>query len=303
MPDNRHEFRPILEALEKLGHKDVLLHVKSSLESLAKDLKNKDEHTLKLNRELRQAQQTLKKMEDIRSEFVAICAHDLRSPLSGIMSFLEILKLDGDKLAPREIKDIYQRMERSGEHMLDLINDLLDLGNMESGKIHLCPEPIYLSHICKEALEHAKARMENKDIHSKLNVQSGELRVKLDPQKALQIVNNLLSNAIKFTPRSGSIELNIAIKDRQMQLEVKDSGQGIKPEELDQIFERFQKTSTQATEGEKGSGLGLSIVHQLVDLQHGKIQVKSTVGKGTSFILSFGIAESTKLLELFGGKK
>lgn len=292
-----------MDAIRKLGSEDLAQEIETKFEELNQSLTRKDDHVLKLNREIRRLDESLTQMEDIRREFVSICAHDLRSPLSSILSFLDILRVDGEKLTKKDLNDIYKRMENSGNSMLNLIGDLLDLGSIESGKMNLMLEPIFLSHTCKEALSNSKGHMDSKEILPTLKIGPGELRVKLDPQKALQIVNNLLSNAIKFTPRGGTIELIISTHDRYMHLEVKDSGQGIPQEEVDLIFERFQKTSTQATEGEAGSGLGLSIVHQLVELHHGKIEVKSKVGQGTSFIIIFPVAESTKLVELFSGKK
>ena len=303
MQDKQQDLIKAIDAIRKLGQDELAGQIQSQIRELEHHLERKEDHVLKLNRELKNLNNSLKQMEEIRNEFVGICAHDLRSPIIGILNFLEILKLDGKTLPGKEVADIYKRMENAGKHMLELINDLLDLGNMESGKINLILEPIFLSHSCKEAIAHAKARLESKEIIPTLKVGTGELRVKLDPQKALQIINNLLSNAIKFTPRGGHIELNISTNERYMRLEIKDSGQGIPPNELDVIFERFQKTSTQATEGEKGSGLGLSIVHQLVELHQGNIEVKSKVGQGTSFTLIFPVAESKKLVDLFSGKK
>ncbi len=303
MHKKQQDTQAFLDSLNQSGQQNLSSKLKPIFEGLEHEIERKEDHILKLHRELRQVKKSLEGMDEIRNEFISICAHDLRSPLSGIISFLEILRVDGKQLPQREIDDIHKRMERSSSHMLSLINDLLDLGNMNSGKFNITPEPIFLSHICKEGLEHSKARMESKEIQSKITIGNGELRVKLDPQKSLQILNNLISNAIKFTPRGGIIELNIQTSDRLMTLEVKDSGQGIPPEEVEKIFEKFQKTSTQATEGEKGSGLGLSIVYQLVELQQGKIEVKSKVGQGTSFFISFPVAESTKLLDLFSGKK
>ena len=303
MQDKHPNIQPVLEALKKVSQKDLAEKAETAFSNILSEIDRKESHILNLHRELRQVKETLEGVNEIRNEFISVCAHDLRSPLSGMMSFIEILKMDGAKLPQREIDDIYRRIEKSGSHMLSLINDLLDLGNIDSGKINIAPEPIFLSHVCKEAIDYARGRMESKQIQAKLEISSSELRVKMDPQKAMQILNNLISNAIKFTPRGGTVTLKIQPKDRHIELEVRDSGQGIPPEEIDKIFERFQKTSTVATEGEKGSGLGLSIVHQLVTLQKGKIQVKSKVGEGTSFLLTFPVAESSKLLDLFSGKQ
>lgn len=255
------------------------------------------------SRELRQARTSLAQFDDLRNEFLSICAHDLKSPTGTILSFIEILSSEWQKLPPREVENILVRISRAGHHMMGLITDLLDMVHIESGKMQIHPKPMMLSELCRETLATMSVRFEQKEIKTILNSETGELRINMDPQKGTQIITNLLSNAIKFTPRGGEVHVTIAPENKKMKLEIRDTGQGIPEEELDKLFKQFSRTSTKATEGEAGSGLGLSIVQQLVDLHQGKIEVKSKKGVGTSFLLTFPVAENPVLMKLFSGKK
>jgi signal transduction histidine kinase len=293
---------PQLSRLVKQGPGDGLVSQQQFL-ALQEELRLTSERAEQSARELIKAKKLLNDWERQKNEMLSICAHDLKSPTSSILSFLDILRDSGHQLPPQEVAKIIERMDRAGRHMWALINDLLDSTHLESGKISLHKEPLLLSHLCKEVMEHSKAKADAKDIEISLQVAVAELKISLDHQKALQIINNLLSNALKFTPRGGKIYMRVASKDHRTTLEIEDSGQGIPPDELSKIFQKFQQTSTKATEGEKGSGLGLSIVQQLVELHDGKISVQSTLGKGTIFRLEFPVVESSVLLKLFSGKK
>ena len=291
----------LLKRLESQAPEDTH-KLQKYFDSAREELRHIQERLDQTSRELIKSKKQLTDWERQKNEMLSICAHDLKSPTSSIVSFLEILR-DSRQLPAAEIANIHDRMDRAARHMWALINDLLDSTHLESGKISLQKEPSLLSQLCKEVLEHSKGKADQKDIEISLHVAVGELKVSLDHQKGLQIVNNLISNALKFTPRGGQIFLRVMSKDHRSALEIEDTGQGIPPDEVDQIFQKFQQTSTKATEGEKGSGLGLSIVQQLVELHDGKISVQSILGKGTIFRLDFPVTESSVLLKLFSGKK
>jgi signal transduction histidine kinase len=282
------------EIIEKINNE--IQSVQDRHDNLQFELQKSFKELKSVKKELQQSQQT-------QSELISTCAHDLKSPVGSILSYLEILDEDWKSMKSSEIRGIFKRMTRAGNHMLDLIDDLLEIGKIDQGKTHFQLEPVLLSDLCDEALNNIRGTMEQKEIAQELNVGKGELRVKLDLQKGMQIINNLLSNAVKFTPRGGVIQVNIEHKDKRVYMEIKDNGQGIPPEELEGIFGKFQTTSVRSTEGEKSTGLGLTIVKQLVDLHKGEINVKSKVGQGTSFTVSLPVVEHTQLLKLFSGKK
>ncbi len=300
---------PVRSAIEKLkavnnGQAEAEIRLLEEwLHAHEKEREHQEHRSGELLRDLSGARHALSELNKLQSEFVSICAHDLRSPTNSILSFIEILLDDGEHMPARERAAILERMARAGRHMLDLISDLLDMVQIESGKYRLQPEPLLLSQLGHESLIALKGSFDNKEIKASLTVGTGELKVKLDHQKGLQILNNLLSNALKFTPRGGSVEILIENRGRMVELEVRDSGPGIPEAELPKMFEKFTKLSTQATEGEKSTGLGLTIVKQLLDLHKGEIRVKSKVGAGTSFFVLLPIAESPELLKLFSGKR
>ena len=255
------------------------------------------------SREMRRLQASMGQLDKIKKEFVSVCAHDLKSPTNNIISFVDILNRDWQSMSKKEIDSILERIQRAGNQMMSLIANLLDMSHIESGKQQFEPRPMLLSQLCQEALAGGAAKFANKEIHTELHVQRGELRVSIDSQKGSQIINNLLGNALKFTPRGGQVGIYIVPNGRSMVMEIRDSGQGIPEEEQQKLFKQFSKTSTRATEGEAGSGLGLSIVHQLVDMHHGGVTVSSQKGRGSSFFVSLPCAEAPALLKLFSGRK
>lgn len=290
---NEKEKESISTALEDWkNHMRSMMEEKSEIET----------RLSQTSRELRQTQAALNELNRIKDEFVSTCAHDLRSPVSNMMGFLDILREEGPRLKSHELEDIYSRMEKAGLFMQELINDLLDMVRIESGKLEIHPSPILLSQICKDLIREMESSFQAKEIRLSFEYASGELRVLLDPHKGQQILRNLLSNALKFTPKGGEVRVSIRNKDKSVEFEVRDSGPGIPAEEQDKLFQSFSKTSVKPTGGEKSSGLGLAIVKQLVDLHKGSIRVRSEPGKGTSFVVQLPVSESPTLLKLFSGK-
>lgn len=252
--------------------------------------------------EARRLQQQLAEAERVKNDFVSVCAHDLRSPTNSMLSFLEILAAEGDHMPRQEREEVMRRMQRSGKHMLALIADLLEMVQIESGRAGLAPRPVLVSQVCREALAQLAGSFESKEIACGLDVRRGELKVSLDEKKGLQVAHNLLSNALKFTPRGGRVDVVVETRGKTVAVDVADTGPGIPEEELGRLFQKFARLSTRATDGEKGSGLGLTIVKQIVDLHGGNISVRSSVGKGTTFTVVLPVVESAALLKLFGGK-
>jgi signal transduction histidine kinase len=269
---------------------------------LQEQLESSESARAHAERELQRSAKRMAKVEKEVEESMAICAHDLKSPINSVISFIEILNMEGNRLGQREIKNVYERLNRTGRHMRDMIDDLLDTSTMTAGKVELDLQPQLLSNLCRDAIDHASGAIQDKEIEIDLQVKAPELKVKMDSAKGLQILSNLLSNSLKFTPRGGKVTFHVSSANKRTTLRIQDTGQGIPSDELDAIFEKFKQTSTRSTEGEKGAGLGLSIVQQLVTLHQGTVQVESQVGKGTTFELVFPVAESPVLLKIFSGK-
>jgi signal transduction histidine kinase len=272
-------------------------------ESLRADLRLSHERVEELSQALAESKKIIQDREKQWNEMLSVCAHDLKSPLSSIMSFIDILRSEGRRMSRDELTGVHDRIERAGHHMWELINDLLDASQLESGEIKLTKEMVLISQLCRDVLQHVNAKAEAKGIKLQLKVPPGELKISLDPKKGMQILDNLLSNALKFTPRGGQITVRVMTESNKTLLIVEDTGQGIAAEELELLFKRFRQTSTKSTDGERGTGLGLSIVNQLVALHSGQITVDSKVGQGSRFQLSFPVAESSALMKLFCGQK
>jgi signal transduction histidine kinase len=220
-----------------------------------------------------------------KSEFLANMSHELRTPLNAILGFSQVLrqKLFGELNAKQEeyLEDILS----SGNHLLSLINDVLDLSKVEAGQIELQSAQFSL----REALERGVVMI--REYATKNGIQLG---LQLDPQVELvtaderrirQVIFNLLSNAVKFTPTGGRIDVASARVDGHVEISVTDTGPGIAPEDQERIFEEFQQTDAGIRQRE-GTGLGLALSRRLVELHGGRIWVESEAGKGSRFIFS-----------------
>jgi signal transduction histidine kinase len=239
--------------------------------------------------EIQKQAEEIKKLADLKDELLGITAHDLRTPLTIIHGYAQLLRMTiqegiGD---PARIEEDLKTIERTSFEMTNLLNDLLDIKTIEAGKIKLAPErarPRDLVYDCFN-LHHLWAR--SKGIDLRVRVEEGLPDIVVDPKRIAQALNNLVSNAIKFSRKGDSIVLAASRTGEGIEFAVEDTGQGIAPEDLLKIFGKYeQSTSSKATANERGTGLGLAIVKKLVELHGGKIAVKSVPGKGSRFSFS-----------------
>jgi PAS domain S-box-containing protein len=230
-----------------------------------------------------------------KSEFMASMSHELRTPLNGIIGFSEFL-VDGKPgaLNPKQ-KEYLQDILNSGRHLLQLINDVLDLAKVEAGKIELIPEVFALGKAIGEVCSVAGPIAQKKQIIVGVSIAPELTEVMLDQMRFKQVVYNLLSNALKFTDGGGRVEIHCAANGSDsFKLAVKDTGIGIKAEDLTRLFKEFEQIESGAARRYEGTGLGLALTRKIVEMQGGCINVSSEVGKGTTFTvilpLSFGKA-------------
>ncbi|HEY3855051.1 MAG TPA: ATP-binding protein [Verrucomicrobiae bacterium] len=219
-----------------------------------------------------------------KSEFLASMSHELRTPLNGIIGFSEFLA-DG---MPGPLNSKQQEylgdILNSGRHLLQLINDVLDLAKVEAGKIDIVPETFTLRRALAEVRSVSEPLAQKKNIQVSLAVDSELNQVTLDQKRFKQVVYNLLSNAVKFTDGGGNVEINcVACGGQQLKLSVRDSGIGIKPENLKRLFKEFEQIESGTARRYEGTGLGLALTRKIVEMQGGSICVASEVGKGTTF--------------------
>ena len=217
-----------------------------------------------------------------KSEFLANMSHELRTPLNAIIGFSEVLgeRMFGELNEKQEeyLKDIHA----SGQHLLSLINDILDLSKIEAGRMELELTDFDLPATLDNALTLVRERAGRRGIALVLTVDERLAQVRADERKVRQVVLNLLSNAIKFTPEGGGIDVRAVPVDGMVEISVRDTGVGIAPEDQEAIFEEFRQVGTAAKKVE-GTGLGLALSRKFVDLHGGRIWVTSQVGTGSAF--------------------
>jgi len=236
----------------------------------------------RLFREIEDKSRQLEVASQHKSEFLANMSHELRTPLNAIIGFSEVLseKMFGELNEKQEeySKDIHA----SGQHLLSLINDILDLSKIEAGRMELELTEFDLPTAIENALMLVRERAGRRSIelHTKIDNQVGQIQA--DERKVRQVVLNLLSNAIKFTPEGGRIEVLATPKGGLVEVSVSDTGIGIAPEDQEKVFEEFRQVGTAAKKVE-GTGLGLTLCRKFVELHGGRIWVKSQEGVGSTF--------------------
>lgn len=255
----------------------------------------------KMQRELKTTNKELERVAKLKDEFLGIAAHDMRTPLTGIKGACELL-LDGyvGTLSPEQL-ELVQLVDRQGRYMLDLINDILDVTKIESGKINLALEDHDLVSFLGEQANAVALWARTKGIEIRTEVSEGLPPVPLDAERVGQVLNNLISNAIKFSDPGSSVTLSAVRDDDQVEIAVHDTGQGMPPEDLDKVFRAFTQASSRATGGEKGTGLGLAIVKKLVELHGGRVGVRSEVGKGSEFFFTLPLVAPQQPQEVAAG--
>jgi signal transduction histidine kinase/DNA-binding response OmpR family regulator len=244
--------------------------------------------------ELQTLNQELARANKLKSEFLANVSHELRTPLSAIIGFSQIL-LDGiDGPLNEEQQQDVQQVNKSGQSLLGLINQILDLSKIEAGKMELALERVDLHEVVAQVVESMRPLAQEKGLQIEVRLPSDVPAVEADPARVKQIVINLLSNAIKFTEK-GQIEIRAQPSGRMLRVSVKDTGIGISPEAQKLIFEEFVQGDGSSTRRHGGTGLGLSIVRKLVEMHGGAITVISEPGMGSTFTFTVPVVKQVPL--------
>jgi signal transduction histidine kinase/CheY-like chemotaxis protein len=245
------------------------------------------------NERLQEANEHLQELDEQRARFLNIAAHDLRNPLAGIQSLLQLVQ---EKRGTQEQLDEYLQMALGEVHRLGrLLNDLLDLSRLGAGMVTLDLKPLQLTEMVRSALVGQRPVIEERKHTVQLAVPDDLPPVEADPDRLLQILDNLIGNAAKYTSEGGTITIFAERHDQEVWTTVRDTGIGIPEAELDSIFQPFQRASTTRHDG-LGAGLGLSITRQLVERHGGRIWVESEPGQGSTFTFSLPIASPAPLV-------
>jgi signal transduction histidine kinase len=236
----------------------------------------------------------MKRTDEFKNEFVANISHEFRTPLICIQKSIMAVRdeLKGAPLTDHQI-NYFEIALRNAKRLEKMVNDILDISKIQSGKMTLRYEIFFVQHLVRDVKNMFAVWGRDKQIEISENVSGDTLPVEADQERLTQVLINLVSNALKFTPRGGKITLEAKIIEKSdvqqkedegaLQIGVRDTGPGIPPDDLKKLFQKFSHASTTATEGEKGSGLGLTIAKEIVQLHGGRIWVESEVGKGTYF--------------------
>jgi signal transduction histidine kinase len=246
----------------------------------------------RMNDELRRLYGELETASRHKSEFLANMSHELRTPLNAILGFSQVLeqKLFGE-LNPRQEEYVGDILS-SGNHLLALINDVLDLSKVEAGQIELEVEPFSLRESVERAVAMVRERASKNGVTVATAIQPEVQVVEADERRIRQVLFNLLSNAAKFTPSGGRIDVTAVRVAGEIEVAVSDTGPGIAPADQDRIFEEFQQTEVGAKQRE-GTGLGLALSKRLVELHGGRIWVESELGSGSLFVFTLPVGPAT----------
>ncbi len=232
--------------------------------------------------ELEERNLRIQEANRLKSEFLANMSHELRTPLNAIIGFAELMH--NGKIPPENHREYLGDILNSSHHLLRLINDILDLAKVESGKMEFNPEPLLLPDVIAEVKDILRSLSAEKRIRFDLQIHPELKEVVLDPSKFKQVLYNYLSNAIKFSPDGGRVQIRISSEgDREFRLEVEDAGIGIAPKNLPLLFMEFQQLDAGAAKKYQGTGLGLALTKRIVEAQGGRVEVRSIQGRGSVF--------------------
>ncbi|HEU0169474.1 MAG TPA: GAF domain-containing sensor histidine kinase [Chloroflexota bacterium] len=220
-----------------------------------------------------------------KSEFLANMSHELRTPLNAIIGYSELLREDAEAVQPQMVSDL-DKIDGAAKHLLALINDILDLSKVESGKMELHVAPFSLPEALQLVVGMVRGRAAERGVQLALNIDSQVGEIEADQLKFKQIVLNLLSNAIKFTPERGKVEVTARIEGPEVFVSVSDSGVGIAHEDQARVFEDFEQVWTAEAAKREGTGLGLPLAKRFVELHGGRLWLDSALGKGSTFTFS-----------------
>jgi signal transduction histidine kinase len=231
-----------------------------------------------------------KKEESLKTDFVSLSSHQLRTPLSAVKWFTEILLTQrAGKLSKKQLEYL-QEIHRSNERAIALVNDLLQVSRVQEKKIHLDLVEMDMPSLVSEVVEANRAAMTNNSITYNFEIVKGPLpRIFVDKIKTRRILQILITNAVKYTPRGGRLEVKLKNGNDQMECSIADTGVGIPADEQGRVFEKFFRSSNAIKIQTDGTGLGLFIAKALVEAQKGKIWFDSAEGKGTTFYFSLPV--------------
>lgn len=248
------------------------IHAHLTIRQQQKHLEERNKELLQLNQE--------------KSEFLGIVSHDLKSPLSGILGFTQLLKYYRGSFSDVEVGEFIDGVESSVKRMLDLVQNLLDVNQLETGKMTFSFQAVDLANCMFESLYRYRWEIETKSLQSHFDFPRGKYLVYADERAITQILDNLVSNAIKYSPKGKNIYIEFSAEENRIRCTIRDEGQGLTDEDKKRLFGKFTRLSAKPTGGENSTGLGLSIVKKLIGAMQGRVWAESQgKSQGSTFTI------------------
>ena len=262
----------LMEVQERRKFEDALLEARQAAD--------------RANEDLEKQRSAAEEANHAKSNFLAVMSHELRTPLNAIGGYVQLLEMGVHGPVTDEQLEALGRIDRAQRHLLRLINDVLNLSRIEAGRVTYVAEPFSLAHVVSSVLPMVEPQLESKKLHFDSAVPN-DLTALADQEKVQQILLNLITNAIKFTPEEGKVRVDGGeYPDRRVYLRVKDTGIGIPGDMTEKIFEPFIQVDSSHSRTHEGTGLGLAISRDLARGMGGDLRADSTVGVGSTFVLT-----------------
>jgi len=237
----------------------------------------------RLFREIGEKGQQLEIASTHKSQFLANMSHELRTPLNAILGYTELILDEIYGEVPEPLRDVLERVQQSGRHLLDLINDVLDISKMEAGQLTLSLNEYSMAEVVSTVSTAVESLAMEKGLGLTVDLAPDLPRGKGDERRLAQVLLNLVGNAIKFTDAGGEVQIQVTATDHIFTVAVADTGPGIAEADQQTIFEEFQQADSSSTRLKGGTGLGLAIVKRIVEMHGGRVWVESSLGKGATF--------------------
>ena len=283
-----------LEALGsffQISFNKILVDGRPAFLVAAREITETVQREMRLRQELADALEAARSASQAKTDFLLNMSHDIRTPMNAVLGFQELARRNVED--PGKVLDALEKSRRSGEHLLSLINDILDMSRIESGKVTLTPEIIDISEHISRFTDMFLFPMEEKGLRLEFINETTTPYVWGDYLRLTQVIANLLSNAMKFTPAGGTVTFHARESDalqedrRRFTIAIRDTGIGMEPEFMERVFDAFERERSATVSGVQGSGLGLAISKQLAELMDGTLTCTSQKGVGSEFVLTF----------------
>ena len=281
---NNEQANALRQAIK--DHTHLALTQSGQSTALYDELSRLNNELVALQRELARQNAELERLNELKNQFLGTAAHDLRNPLFVVQSCSKfLLSKAADRLTEEQLE--FLTIIRSySDFMLQMVDDLLDVSAIESGRLELHPEPTDLVALVRRNVSLNSLLAESKGIQLSFREEGALPPIIVDPVKMEQVLNNLISNAIKFSAPGSPVRVRVSHQGGEALIAVEDKGPGIPPVERDKLFRWFGRTSVRSTAGERSVGLGLAISHRIVSAHQGRIWLESEVGSGSTFYVS-----------------